>query len=104
MRLIDGCFRSSRLATLSVLAQSVRQALDYVARDEVDVGFVYATDAAIMPGKVSVAMRVTPTIPISYPIALIRTSKHPVQAQAFEQFVLSAQGQQLLAAAGFLKP
>lgn len=87
-----------------VLAQSVRQALDYVARDEVDVGFVYATDAAIMPDRVKVALRVTPSIPISYPIAVVKTSKHAAEAQAFEQFVLSPEGQQLLAAAGFLKP
>ncbi|WP_442975224.1 molybdate ABC transporter substrate-binding protein, partial [Salmonella enterica] len=33
-------------------AQNVRQALDYVARAEVDAGFAYATDAALMPGKV----------------------------------------------------
>lgn len=94
----------SAVAAKGVLAQSVRQALDYVARDEVDVGFVYATDAAIMPDKVKVALRVTPTIPISYPIAVIKTSKNPAEAKAFEQFVLSPEGQQLLAAGGFLKP
>lgn len=94
----------SVVSAKGVLAQSVRQALDYVARDEVDVGFVYATDAAIMPDKVTVALRVTSTIPISYPIAVIKTSRSPAQAQAFEQFVLSPEGQQLLGAAGFLKP
>jgi len=36
-------------------AHNVRQALDYVARAEVDAGFVYATDAALMPDKVKVA-------------------------------------------------
>lgn len=92
------------VAAKGVLAQSVRQALDYVARDEVDAGFVYATDAAIMPDTVKVVLRVTPTIPISYPIAVIKTSKNTIQAKAFEAFVLSPEGQQLLATAGFLKP
>ncbi len=92
------------VAAKGVLAQNVRQALDYVARDEVDVGFVYATDAAIMADKVKIALRVPATQPISYPIAIIKTSKNPAEAQAFETFVLSTEGRQLLATSGFLKP
>jgi molybdate transport system substrate-binding protein len=92
------------VAPKGVLAQNVRQALDYVARDEVDVGFVYSTDAAIMPDKVKIVLRVPATKPISYPVAVIKTSKNPAEAQAFETFVLSPEGQQLLATSGFLKP
>src|SRR5436190_808115 len=40
-----------------VFAENVRQALDYVARGEVDAAFVYATDAAVRPGRVKEAFR-----------------------------------------------
>ena len=87
-----------------VLAQNVRQALDYVARGEVDAGFVYATDAAIMPAKVSVALGVPSPMAIRYPMAVLAASKHVAEANAFEAFVLSADGQSVLASYGFLKP
>jgi molybdate transport system substrate-binding protein len=88
----------------AVLAANVRQSLDYVARDEVDAGFVFATDAAIAMGKVTVALRVHSPTPISYPIAVVAQSKHIADAQAFENFVLSPEGQSVLAKYGFLKP
>jgi molybdate transport system substrate-binding protein len=88
----------------AVLAQNVRQSLDYVARDEVEAGFVFATDAAIATDKVRIALRVPTTTPISYPIAVVAASKQPAEAQAFEAFVLSPEGQQLLSTSGFLKP
>lgn len=88
----------------AVLAQNVRQALDYVARDEVDVGFVFATDAAVAAGKVRVAMRVPTPTPIIYPLAVVAQSKQPAEAQAFADFVLSPEGQGLLAKAGFHHP
>ncbi|HEY4146908.1 molybdate ABC transporter substrate-binding protein [Pinirhizobacter sp.] len=88
----------------AVLAQNVRQALDYVARDEVDAGFVFATDATIAAGKVRVAMRVPTPTPITYPLAVVAHSKQPAEAKAFTDFVLSPEGQGLLAKAGFHHP
>jgi molybdate transport system substrate-binding protein len=87
-----------------VLAQNVRQCLDYVARDEVDAGFVYATDAAIARDKVEVALRLPSPTPITYPIAVIAQARHAQEARRFEAFVLSPQGQSILAKYGFLKP
>jgi molybdate transport system substrate-binding protein len=88
----------------AVLAQNVRQALDYVARDEVDAGFVFATDATVAADKVRVAMRVPTPTPIIYPLAVVAHSKQAAEAQAFADFVLSPEGQVLLAKAGFHRP
>lgn len=88
----------------SVTAQSVRQVLDYVARGEVEAGFVYATDAAIMQEKVRVAFPVPLDIPIRYPIARIATSANAEAAKRFVDFVLSPTAQAILHSYGFLAP
>lgn len=82
-------------------AQSVRQALDYVARGEVDAGFVYATDAALMPAKVKVAFAVPTTTPIRYPAAPIAASANAEAAQRFVAFLLTPPAQAVLARYGF---
>lgn len=87
-----------------VLAESVRQALDYVVRGEVQAGFVYATDAALRADKVKVAAEVAGHKPISYPIALVQTSKSKDMGQAFIDYVTGAEGQAILARYGFKKP
>ncbi|WP_175921514.1 molybdate ABC transporter substrate-binding protein [Burkholderia latens] len=84
-----------------VLAANVRQSLDYVARGEVDAGFVFGTDAAIMPGRVKVALTVPTQTPITYPIAVVKDSRHAAQAQSFIDFVASPQGQAVLSTFGF---
>jgi molybdate transport system substrate-binding protein len=85
-------------------AQNVRQALDYVARGEVDAGFVYATDAALMPDKVKVSFAVPTPTPILYPIASIATSTNMDATKKFIEFVMSPTAQGVLAKYGFGKP
>src|SRR5689334_751592 len=84
-----------------VLASNVRQSLDYVSRGEVDAGFVFGTDAAIMPEKVKVALTVPTQAPITYPIAQVEGIRHAADAQSFIAFVLSPAGQAVLAKYGF---
>ena len=85
-------------------ANNVRQALDYVARAEVDAGFVYATDAALMPDKVKVAFSVPTKMPILYPVAPLAASPNAALAQRFVDFLASSQAQAVLAKYGFGKP
>jgi molybdate transport system substrate-binding protein len=80
---------------------NVRQALDYVARDEVDAGFVYASDAQLMQDKVKVAFQVTTTTPIQYPIAKVIGSTQPEAANTFIAFVQSTSAQAILKKYGF---
>jgi len=84
--------------------QHVRQSLDYVARGEVDVGFVYATDAAVMPEKVRVLRKIPTVTPITYPIAIVADSRKQTEARRFIDFVRSAQGKSILQRDGFETP
>ncbi|MFJ3045005.1 molybdate ABC transporter substrate-binding protein [Herbaspirillum chlorophenolicum] len=88
----------------AVMAENVRTSLDYVARGEVDAGFVFATDAAVMPDKVKVAIRIPSDSPATYPIAATAGSQQKELADKFIGYVLSPTGQTVLARYGFLKP
>jgi molybdate transport system substrate-binding protein len=92
------------VAPKTVGAQNVRQALDYVARAEVDAGFVYATDAALLPGALETAFEVPVNPPVRYPIAVLTKSPEPLLARQFVTFVLSAPAQAELARHGFRRP
>ncbi|MDR6642326.1 molybdate transport system substrate-binding protein [Luteibacter sp. 1214] len=92
------------ISAKGVLAQNVRQSLDYVARGEVDAGFVFATDAAIAKDKVTVAATVPTPKPIGYPIAVVAASKQVAEAKSFEAFVQSTEGRGILARFGFEAP
>lgn len=87
-----------------VFTQNVRQSLDYVARGEVDAGFVYTTDAAIMKDKVNVAFEIPTPQPVVYPIAVTKRSKQAKLAREFVDLVNSQAGQTILQNYGFAKP
>jgi len=84
-----------------VFADNVRQVLDYVARGEVEAGFVYKTDAALMPDKVRVVMRASGQLPIRYPIAVVKDSRQPALAREFLTFLEGPEARALLRQAGF---
>ncbi len=87
-----------------IYAQNVRQALDYVARGEVDAGFVFATDAAVMKDKAKVALNVPVDVPMTYQIGRVAAGTNGAEAKRFIAFVMSPAGQDILARSGFLKP
>jgi molybdate transport system substrate-binding protein len=91
----------SKVQPKIVNVNNVRQALDYVANQSAEVGFVFGTDAAIMLDKVSVAATIPTSKPISYPIARTVASKEPTAANRFIHFIQSAKGQQILKHYGF---
>ncbi len=85
-----------------ILAENVKQVLTYVETGEVDAGFVYMTDAE--SGRKDL-YEITYTVPvnesISYPIAVVNSSKEKEKAQEFVDFITGTRGQEILAEYGF---
>jgi len=86
-----------------ILTENVRQALDYVARAEVDAGIVYSTDAMTRTKEV----RIVAAAPershkaVVYPIAIVKGTKNEEAAKAFISLVTSAEGKMVLSTYGF---
>ncbi len=88
-----------------VLAENVRQVLDYVARREAQAGIVYNSDVLNARGKVSIAASAPEGShsPILYPIAVIKGTRSRGHAQRFLDLALSKTGQDILEKHGFLR-
>ncbi len=87
------------------LEADVKATLQKVASDEVDAALVYRTDVIAAGDKVdgiqfSEAQQAINT----YPIATLKESKNPALAQVFVDYVLSPEGQAVLAKAAFAQP
>lgn len=89
-----------------VYAENVRQALDYVARGEVDVGFVYATDAALRRERVTEAFRPAADTyaPVTYPAAVVTATRQPALARALVEFLAGDAARAVLVRRGFAGP
>nr|WP_229205707.1 molybdate ABC transporter substrate-binding protein [Duganella sp. Leaf126] len=92
------------LAAKAIYGTSVRQSLDYVARGEVDAGFVYATDAAMQKEKVVVVATIPTATPVTYPIALIDKGPQREAGRRFIAYVMAPAAQAVLARYGFSRP
>jgi molybdate transport system substrate-binding protein len=86
-----------------ILAEDVRQVLDYVVRGETDAGIVYATDARVAGEKIRLVATADENThaPILYPIAIIKDGKQKQSAREFLDLVLSEEGQAVLQKYGF---
>ena len=86
-----------------IYTNNVRQALDYVSRNEVDAGLVYATDALVAKGKVRTVSALKGKRPAVYLIALTAASKQGGYGEKFIEFV-SGKGEASLLKYGFMRP
>ncbi|MDG4475897.1 molybdate ABC transporter substrate-binding protein [Thiovibrio frasassiensis] len=92
------------LAPKCVMGISVKQALEYVMRGEVEAGFVFASDAVAAKERVRVAAEIPTVSPIVYPVAVVAGSSQQAEAQAFVRFLQGKEAQTILAQYGFKKP
>ncbi len=82
----------------------VREVLAKVVLGEADAGFVYATDAKTVKGKVSLVGIPSSAQPqVLYAAAAVKTSSHLQAAKAWVKRLLSKRAQKKLRAAGFLR-
>lgn len=92
------------LAPKCVMGISVKQALEYVMRGEVEAGFVFASDAAAAKERVRIAAEIPTQSPIVYPVAVVASSAHQPEALAFVRFLQGDEAQEILARSGFKRP
>jgi len=95
-----------RLQPKLVFAENVRQVLDYVARGEVEAGFVYTTDAATRAQGVKETFRPSEDSyrPVVYPGAVVAASRQSALGQAFLDLLGGPQGRAVLGRFGFQPP
>lgn len=87
-----------------VFAQDVRQVLTYVETGNVDIGFVYESDA-ISSTSVKILASADSSLhdSIIYPAAVLKDTKHEKEASNFVKFMASEKAQEILERHGFRK-
>lgn len=87
------------------LESDVKATLQKVQLGEVDAALVYKTDVIAAGDKVEgIEFPEAAKVVNNYPIATLKAASSPQVAQAFVDYVLSPDGQQVLAKAGFGQP
>lgn len=87
------------------LEENVKAVVSKVTLGEADAGIVYATDV-VAAGADAAGVEIPADVNVvaEYPIVVTKQAVDPAGAQAFIDFVLGAQGQEILRSYGFLAP
>jgi len=91
-----------RLKNKLIFSENARQVLDYVARGEVDAGFVYKTDA-LTESSVDTVEKIAANRhkPILYPAAVLATGRHLARAKQFVEYLRAAEARVIFRRYGF---
>ncbi len=96
-------YSSTVLSNVVSYEDNVRSVLSKIVLGEGDAGIVYTTDAATVVDKINtIAIPDELNVIAVYPVAPLADSKIPDMAKAFIAYVLSPEGQQVLATYGFI--
>ncbi|MFD1927340.1 molybdate ABC transporter substrate-binding protein [Sporosarcina siberiensis] len=87
-----------------ILGKNVRQVLTYVETGNVDIGFVYESDA-LSSENIKILTTVEDGLhePIIYPAAVLTDTKHEKESTEFVTYIASEEAQKVLAKYGFKK-
>lgn len=93
-----GDYKQAVLRNVISYEENVKAVLNKVALGEADAGIVYVTDLYGQAGGQVRAVAIPDPFNVEarYPIAPVADSRNPAAAQAFVDFVLSAEGQSIL--------
>ncbi len=97
----DSGFKAAVLANVVSYEENVRGVLNKVALGEADAGIVYSSDLVGVAGVAALAIPDALNVVAQYPIAPLNDSAQPEAAAAFVAWVLSDEGQAILAEYGF---
>jgi molybdate transport system substrate-binding protein len=102
---VEPNFAKKVLANVVSRETDVKAVLAKVALGEADAGFVFATDAVAAGPRVrTISIRPAYNVIGEYPIAALTSTRNPMGAASFINFVLSPDGQSILRAHGFMSP
>ncbi len=91
------------LAPKCVMGISVKQALEYVMRGEVEAAFVFGSDAAVAKERVRVVTEIPTVTSIVYPVAVVTGSMKQEGALAFIDYLQGAEAQAIFVKYSFKK-
>jgi molybdate transport system substrate-binding protein len=104
LEIFDSMKIREKVLPKAVFAKDVREVLTWVETGNVDAGIVYKTDALISKGKIIVLASAPAGShkPVIYPAAIIKDSKHAVEAKDFISYLKSKTGTEIFVKYGFV--